>query len=418
MNAAIVTIGDEILIGQIVDTNSAWLSQELNAIGVSVAKIFSISDKSKEIVNTLSYIEKDKTIDIVLITGGLGPTKDDITKHTLVSYFDDELVLNTSVLNHIKSLFLKRGIPFSDLNRQQALLPSKAEILFNEVGTASGMLFTQNNTLVLSMPGVPYEMKHIVKERFLPLLRSRYELPFIYHKTYFVYGIPESEMANYLEPFEREIEGKVSLAYLPSPGRLRLRLSFKSTHEERIQEDIEKYGQELEKILEGIGCRFSEEVAIVNSIASVLRKNGLSLATAESCTGGRIASEFTSYAGASSYFKGSIVAYQKEIKEKVLGVSATTIHKYSVVSEQVAIEMAKGVKRLYQTDFSIGITGNAGPTTDDTDETVGIVYIAIVSNNEENCYRFDFGQPRERVIQNAKNKALELLEKEILKNYK
>ena len=417
MNAVIVTIGDEILIGQIVDTNSAWMAKELNKVGVSVKSIYSISDDEKEIISTLSSIQSQEDVGLVLITGGLGPTKDDITKHTLVHYFGDDLVLNKEVLLHIKEMFASRDIPFSKLNEQQALLPSKAKILFNEVGTASGMLFQENNQIFVSMPGVPYEMKHIVSTRLIPYLKTTFMLPYISHKTYVVYGVPESEMANYLEKFENNLGSTVSLAYLPSPGRLRLRLTFKHYNKKHI-EDLEKQlSLQLESILNTLDCSYSTDVSVIQIIADNLTRANLTLATAESCTGGKIATEITKVSGASKYFKGSVVAYSQEIKEKVLGVAKNSIIQHSVVSEQVAKEMALGILNLYQTDYSISVTGNAGPTTDITDETVGVVFIAIGSKQGVIVKKYNFGQPREKVIEYTKNKALELLEKEILKNY-
>ena len=415
MQAEIITIGDEILIGQIVDTNSAFISKELNKIGVSVYQITSVQDDKKHILKALK--EAEENADIIIITGGLGPTKDDITKHSICEYFNDTLIQNDEVLQQIEHLFKKYlSTPISDLNRNQALIPSKALLLKNRFGTAPGMLFEKGDKTFISLPGVPYEMKALLNFEVLPYLQKKYRSPFIFHKTILTYGLGESAIANRLEKWEDSLPDFIKLAYLPNLGKVRLRLSAKGFDKNKIETAMSSFIQELVNHVKDIFVGFEEEGAIEAIIGKLLLENKNTLATAESCTGGNIAQMITAVPGASQYFMGSVVSYNERIKTEILGVLPSTIEKYSVVSAEVVEEMALGIKKLYKTDFAIAVTGNAGPTIDKTDTKVGVVFIGIATPNNVRIEEFNFGQPREKVIQKASVKSLELLRKELLKN--
>jgi nicotinamide-nucleotide amidase len=415
MKAAIVTIGDEILIGQIIDTNSGYMAKALDRIGVQTHEMLSISDDKNHILNTFASLQNK--VDLVLITGGLGPTKDDITKKTFCDYFDDELVENPSVFAHVKELiegFFKR--PITQMNRDQALVPSKCEVLFNKMGTAPGMWMKKENTVYISLPGVPYEMKYLVDEVIVPKIVKEYDRPYIVHKTIMTYGQGESLVAERIENWENNLPEFIKLAYLPAPGRVRLRLTARGNDKEILEQSIADNVQSLSQIIGDIIVGYDEDQTIEVVLGKQLAQQGKTIATAESCTGGKIAQTLTSVAGSSAYFKGSIVSYATETKINVLGVNAETIQQHSVVSAQVAREMAVCIQQLMKTDYAIATTGNAGPTKGDADAEVGIVFIALATPNEVVVEEFNFGQPREKVIDRAVNKALELLQKEILKN--
>jgi len=414
MQAEIITIGDEILIGQILDSNSKWIAEELNKIGVSVYQITSIQDDREHILKAIK--EAQANCDIVIVTGGLGPTKDDITKFTLTEYFNDELVFNIEIANHIEALFAKMNYPFTEVNRNQALVPSKCIPLKNELGTAPGMWFENNKKVVVSLPGVPYEMNGLIEKSVLPKLTTTFQLPFIIHKTIQTYGMGESMLAEKIEDWELNLTDFISLAYLPSFGRVRLRLTAKGTNKKVLEDTILKEVTALSKIIGDIIVGFEDNETIEAVIGKLLMDKKQTLATAESCTGGNIAKIITSIPGSSNYFVGSIVAYQASIKIKELNVSEELIENNSVISAQVAEAMAKGIQEKFKTDFAIATTGNAGPTIDLTDKSVGIVYISIATPTTIFSEEFNFGKPREKVIERASTKALELLRKEILKN--
>ncbi|MHB1197179.1 MAG: competence/damage-inducible protein A [Lutibacter sp.] len=414
MQAEIITIGDEILIGQILDTNSKWIAEELNKIGVSVYQITSIQDDRQHILKALE--EAQSNADIVIITGGLGPTKDDITKLTLAEYFKDTLVLNDDIVKHIEQLFAKINYPFTEVNRNQALVPSTCIALKNEFGTAPGMWFIQNNKVVVSLPGVPVEMKGLMSQSVLPKLQATFKLPFILHKTIITYGMGESMLAAKIENWENNLPTFVKLAYLPSFGTVRLRLSAKGATNEMLKKAVSLEMEKLVKLIPDLIVGFEENETIEVVIGQLLTEKKQTLALAESCTGGNIAKMITSVAGASNYFVGGIVAYSKIVKMMELNVSEKTIAKNTVVSAQTAEAMARGIQQKYQTDYAIATTGNAGPTADETDKTVGTVFIAIATPTTVFSEEFFFGKPREKVIARASNKALELLRKEILKN--
>ena len=415
MKAAIVTIGDEILIGQIIDTNSGFIAKSLDKIGVEIHEMISISDNKNHILETFSKLQNQ--VDLVIITGGLGPTKDDITKHTFCEYFDDKLVRNETVEKHVIDLIeraMKR--PASQMNKNQALVPSKCIVLHNQVGTAPGMWMKKENTVYISLPGVPYEMKYILENEIIPKIVREYERPYIIHKTIMTYGQGESLVAERIENWENNLPEFIKLAYLPSPGRVRLRLSARGTDKEFLEQKIAENVLSLSKIIGDIIVGFDGDETIEVILGRLLSDNNKTLATAESCTGGKIAQVITSVSGASKYFKGSVVSYATETKISVLGLSEQLIKEHSVVSFEVAKAMAISVKKIMKSDYAIATTGNAGPTKGEGNAEIGTVFIAIASPNEVIVGEFDFGQPREKVIDRAVNKAFEMLQKEILKN--
>lgn len=414
MQAEIITIGDEILIGQIVDTNSQWLGQRLNEIGVSVYQITSVQDDKAHILKALE--EAESNADIIIITGGLGPTKDDITKYTLATYFQDVMVRNQEIEDHIKQLFGRIKYKFTDMDLQQAMLPSKARVLKNELGTASGMWFEKGNKIFVSMPGVPNEMKGLVTSSVLPSIINKFHLPHILHKTVHTYGLGESRVAERLEKWESNLPAFIKLAYLPSYGRVRLRLSARGQSLDQLETGIEKELRSLKLLIGDILVDEDDNQAIEIALNKILTERGQTLSLAESCTGGNIAKMITGIPGASNFLKGALVAYDADIKISLLGVPEEIIRKHSVVSKEVAIEMALRCKKLFGSDYSVSTTGNAGPTTDKTDKTVGVVFIGIASPSGVYAQEFYYGSPREKVIQRTSFKALELLRKEILKN--
>ena len=414
MNAEIITIGDEILIGQIVDTNSQWIGKELNKIGVSVYQISSIQDEERHILN--AFKEAQSRVDIVIITGGLGPTKDDITKKTIAKYFNNqEIIEYPEVIDHIKKMFNKYNIPYNKVQQYQAQLPSKAILLMNKMGTAPGMWFYENNTVFVSMPGVPYEMKGLMKNEVIPRIQEQFKLPFIIHKTVMTYGQGESVIAERIEDWANKLPDFIKLAYLPSFGRVRLRLSAKGPEKQVLEDSLNTVLQELYLLLSDIITGHESGVTIEEHIGNLLKDSDKTLCTAESVTGGKIASTLVSVPGSSAYFNGSIVAYSSEMKQELLHVSAETIKKYSVVSSNVAKEMAISALKKTTSDYAIAVTGNAGPTSDDTSMTVGIVFIAIASAKGVVVEKFNFGHPREKVINRTVNKSLQMLQQEILK---
>ncbi|MDP3312370.1 competence/damage-inducible protein A [Lutibacter sp.] len=414
MQAEIITIGDEILIGQIVDSNSKWIAEELTKIGISVFQITSIQDNKQHILSFLKDAEERS--DIVILTGGLGPTKDDITKLTLTEYFNDVLIFNSEIATHIEKMFTKINYPFTEVNKNQAFIPSKCIPLFNEFGTAPGMWFANNNKIMISLPGVPYEMKGLMRNQVIPKLIENFELPIIIHKTIITYGIGESVLAAKIENWENELPQHVKLAYLPSFGSVRLRLSTKGYNLELLQNSINIAIEKIQWILGDAIVGYENDETLEAIIGNLLIEKNQNLSLAESCTGGNIAKLITSVPGSSRYFEGSIVAYHQNIKINELKVDAALIKKYSIVSKQVAEAMALGIQQKFKTDYSIATTGNAGPTVNNTTASLGTVIIAIASPNGVISEEYFFGKPREKVIERSSIKALELLRKEILKN--
>lgn len=415
MLAEIITIGDEILIGQVIDTNSAFIGKELNKIGISVYQITSIQDERIHMLN--AFKEASERVDVVIITGGLGPTKDDITKHTLCEFFNDELIENKQVLAHVEELFAKyiSNTPISDINRMQALVPSKAEVLHNANGTAPGMLMRKGEVTFVSLPGVPFEMKHLLKSSVIPKLVNYYKRPHIMHRTIVTYGMGESAIAKRIEAWENALPSNIKLAYLPSLGKVRLRLSGKSVDYDELVTAMNLQSERLFPLIEDIVYGLEDDQSLEEIVAKLLIDKNLTLSTAESFTGGMIAEKLTSLPGASGYFKGSVVSYATEAKINVLKVPAELVDKHSVVSAEVATAMAKGVKKLMKTDFAIATTGNAGPTKGDSNAEVGTVFIAVEGPTSQFVQEFQMGSTRERVVEKSVNKAFELLQKEILK---
>jgi nicotinamide-nucleotide amidase len=416
MLAEIITIGDELLIGQVIDTNSAFIAKELNKIGISVYQITSVQDDRNHILK--AFKDAEKNVDIVIITGGLGPTKDDITKKTIADYFNDTLVLDESVLKNIESIW-KQYVrqTLLQVNKDQALVPSKATVLMNTIGTAPGMWIENNNKVFISLPGVPFEMKALIQNEVIPKLTERFHLPFIIHKTLMVYGLGESTLAARIEAWEDALPETVKLAYLPDLGRVRLRLSSKGFDKEKIQAEVQKQIDAVLPLIKDEFYGFEDENGDVESIvAKQLTKLKQTVAVAESCTGGKVAERFTSHPGASNYFKGSVVSYATQSKIDVLGIPKDVVETYSVVSAQVAEAMAKHVLGLFNSDFAIATTGNAGPTKGDSDAEIGTVFIAIATKNSVHSEKFMLGNHRSKVINKAVNKAFEMLLKEIFKN--
>lgn len=416
LQAEIITIGDEILIGQITDTNSKWIAERLNDIGVGVYQITSIQDDKIHILKALA--EAENNADIIILTGGLGPTKDDITKNTLTEYFDDELVLNQLIVEHIKTLFGRIKYKYTPLDIEQAMLPKKATALRNDIGTASGMWFEKNGKIVVSLPGVPNEMKGLILSHVLPKLQKSFQLPYIVHKTILTYGLGESAVAVKISDWEDALPSCIKLAFLPAYGKLRLRLSARGTDKSVLENLLAEETIKLQAIIGDIIIGFEEKDTIEVVLQKQFNDANKTLAVAESCTGGDIAKMITSVPGASKFFNGGIIAYSAKAKEDILQVSHETINTFSVVSAEVVKEMASNCRRIFKSDYAIATTGNAGPTTDKTDKSVGVVFIAIASEKGVLVEEFNFGQPRERVIQKAAIKSLEMLQKEFLKNNK
>ena len=414
MKATIVTIGDEILIGQIVDTNSGYIAKALDKIGIQTHEMLSISDDKQHILDTFAKLQNQ--VDLVIITGGLGPTKDDITKKTFCDYFEDVLVEDQAVLAHVTEIienFYKR--PINQLNKEQALVPSKCEVLFNRMGTAPGMWMKKENTVFVSLPGVPYEMKYLVDYEIVPKLVKEYQRPYIVHQTILTYGQGESMVAERIETWENNLPHFIKLAYLPAPGRVRLRLTARGENKAVLEKAVQENVASLSEIIGDIIVGFDEGETIEVVVGRLLAGQGKTLATAESCTGGKIAQMITSVAGSSAYFKGSVVTYSNSAKTTVLGIEDDFVHKHEVVSAEVAVAMAAKVKQLLQTDYAIATTGNAGPTSEPGKAEVGVVFIALATPETVLATEFNFGQPREKVIDRAVNKALEMLQQAILR---
>ena len=408
MKAELITIGDEILIGQIINTNAVFLAKELNKIGIEIAQITSISDQKEHIIEALDA--STKRAEVVILTGGLGPTKDDLTKHTLCEYFNDTLIENEEILGHIEEIFKKYvNTPINNQNRQQALLPSKASIFKNDHGTASGMWFEKKGQVIISLPGVPFEMKSLMNQSVIPQLQKHFTRPFILHKTIMTYGLGESAIAERIEVWENNLPQTIKLAYLPNLGRVRIRLSSVGSDEELLKNTIDSEIEKLLPLINDIFVGFEDLTSLEIQIKEGFVNQQKTLALAESCTGGEIASRLTQVAGASEYFKGCAVAYHTQSKTDLLGVSEALINKYSVVSKEVASAMAENARKKFNATVGLSTTGNAGPSKGDSDAEIGTVWIAIATQDKIVTEKFLFGIHRERVIGKSVNKALELL---------
>ncbi|MEJ2585563.1 MAG: competence/damage-inducible protein A [Robiginitalea sp.] len=414
MLAEIVTIGDEILIGQVVDTNSAYLASELHKIGVSVYQITSVQDERDHILQALE--EAEARADIVLLTGGLGPTKDDITKHTLCEYFDDHLVVNKEVLAHIEHLFQTYiSTPISDLNRRQAEVPSRATVLHNAYGTAPGMWLQGKKAVFVSMPGVPFEMKQLFQEQVRPRITATFTRPVLLHRTLITYGLGESAIAERLTEWEDALPAHMKLAYLPNLGKVRLRVSIRGSDLRSLEQELEQQVGTLKSHISDILFGEEDGEPLEETLRKLFTAKKATLATAESFTGGSIAADLTAVPGASAYFKGSVVSYATEVKTGILKVPGDLISNHSVVSAPVARAMAENVRDLFQTDFAVATTGNAGPAKGDSEAPIGQVYIGIAGPEGSFSREFTMGKHRERIVRKSVHKALEMLQKEILK---
>lgn len=405
MLAEIITIGDELLIGQVIDTNSAWIAAQLNMAGIRVHQITSISDNEQHILKTLG--EASQRAKLVLITGGLGPTKDDITKQTLCKYFGTSLIFHQDSYNHIERLFAARGIVEKGLNRQQAMVPENCEVIPNVNGTAPCMWFEKDGCIYVSMPGVPFEMKAIMEGEILPRLH-RIKNQVIIHRTILTQGIGESYLAKLIESWEDSLPEIVKLAYLPQPGMVRLRLSAIGQNRDELQQAIEKAENELMPLAGNYVFGFDEET-LESVVGQMLLNKGMTLSTAESCTGGSIAQLITSIPGSSKYFKGSVVSYSNEVKKGMLGVNHSTLNNWGAVSEQTVTEMAAGALKVFKTDYSIAVSGIAGPDGGTAEKPVGTTWIAIGTPQGIVSRKFQLGEHRGRNIRRASLAALDML---------
>lgn len=403
MLAEIITIGDEILIGQIVDTNSAWMAKQLNAVGIKVKQVTSVSDDAVHITEALSQAEK--RANIILITGGLGPTKDDITKFTLARYFNMEMRRDPEVLANVEAIFKRSGRPMIDLNIRQADVPAGCTVIQNKNGTAPCMWFEHEGNIIVSMPGVPFEMMYLMTEEILPRLTKSFELPFIYHKTILTANLGESFLATEIADIEESLPSAIKLAYLPKLGQVRLRLSTSGVNEQALKDEVDIYAQRIIARLKPYVVA-EDDIAIEEAILAIMKENGLTLSTAESCTGGYISHLITRHPGCSAVFAGGAVTYSYELKASVLGVKEQTLQTFGAVSEQTVREMAEGAISHFNTDYSVAVSGIAGPDGGTDDKPVGTVWIAVANRRRTVARVFTFGNKR---IQNIERSAISAL---------
>ena len=405
MDAGILTIGDEILIGQTIDTNSAFIAKSLNAIGIKVRKILSVADEKDEIVQGLSSLEK--STDIILITGGLGPTKDDITKHAFVQYFDDELVFQKEHFERVKKVFEARGFQVKKAHKEQFHLPSKAELFKNNVGSAPGMLFRKNDKVFFSMPGVPHEMKHLLTDRLIPTISKQSEEE-IFHRTLMTVGIGETALAEKIDLFVAQLPEGASVAYLPSLGSVKVRFSISGKHisEEKKQLNMlfDQMKEEVKSYVYG-----ENDVTLSRHIGELLSRNNLKLSVAESCTGGLLGNTIVKTPGSSAYFEGGVLAYSYEQKVDVLKVKNSTLEQFGAVSEETVIEMQKGVLNVVDSDVSISVSGIAGPGGGTDDKPVGTIWLACGNSDKYFTKRILAGKNREKNMEYGVVQALNLL---------
>ena len=415
MTAEIITIGDEILIGQTVDTNSTFIAKEFNKIGLSINRISSIKDAEVDILNTLQ--RSVNCSDIVIVTGGLGPTNDDITKNTLLKFFNDKLITDRNVLDNIKFLWKKYiKQPLLQVNIDQSLVPSKAHVFINNNGSAPGLWMTKDKTTFIFLPGVPFEMKALIKHSVIPKILKEFSLPHILHKTILTYGMGESSIAEKIKEWEDNLPVDISFAYLPSLGRVKLRLSTKGVDLSKITANIQFQIDKLIPLIKDVFVGYEEDESIQKLISNRLIKNNSTISLAESFTGGKIADSLVSIIGASTFFKGSLVCYSTESKKNILKIDEDLIKKHTVVSSHVVESMAIKVKEMFSSDYGLATTGNAGPDKGDSAKEIGTVYIGIATPKEVYSFEFNFGNSRERVTLKSVNKSFELLLKELLKN--
>lgn len=408
MTAEIITIGDELLIGQVVDTNSAWMGRTLNEAGIRVGRIVSVGDEAAEMA--AAFDEAFARADLVLVTGGLGPTRDDRTKHVLAKYFGTTLVRDEATYEFLERMIRERGMRFNELNRAQADVPAGCTVLPNRHGTAPGMWLERGGKVLVSMPGVPFEMKALVTDEVLPRVKAHFRLGAVVHRTAITYGIPESELALRVAPWEEALPPALRLAYLPAPGGIRLRLSAYGGAEEgeALAAEVDRRFAALAALIPDHFLGF-ETASLEASVAARLAERGESLSIAESCTGGALAARFTALAGASSYLTGGVVAYSNEVKVNVLGVSAADLERHGAVSEPVARAMAEGVRRLTGSTYALATTGVAGPGGGTPDKPVGTVWIALATPSGTFAEQRRFGQEREHNIQRTASAAIDRL---------
>jgi nicotinamide-nucleotide amidase len=411
MKAEIITIGDELLIGQTIDTNSAWMGYELSLAGFDIFRKTTVHDNRNDILKALSYASGKS--DVILITGGLGPTSDDITKPALCEFFNTRLVMNNKVLEMVENMMRKRNFMMNENNRRQAEVPESCTVLTNAAGTAPGMLFEKDGTLFISMPGVPAEMKYIMNEHVMPLLKTRFTSQVICHKNIMTYGAPEAKLAEMLIEFEAELPSNIRLAYLPSSGIIKLRLTGTGNNKEYVSEMLDAQVNKLYMIIPELIYGEDEE-SMAMAIGKLLRERKMTLCTAESCTGGNIAHCITSVPGSSDYFTGSVVAYDNRIKIRLLGTDEKVIESEGAVSEAVVRSMAEGVRQLLCTDYSVATTGIAGPSGGTAAKPVGTLWISVASDSGTIAERHTFGNDRNVNITRFSNAALNLLRKQII----
>ena len=407
MNVEIIVIGDELLIGQVTDTNSGWIARELNHIGWEVTEITTVRDRSREITDALN--SSFGRVDVVLMTGGLGPTKDDITKQTLCDYFGGKLVFDESVFANVEAIFRRRKLTMNDSTRNQAYVPNMCTVIQNPVGTAPVMWFERNGKVLVSMPGVPTEMKTVMKEAVISRLREYFQdHSSILHRTCLVKDFTESRLSETLSDFEAQLPACIKLAYLPTPGVIRLRLTARGDEESYLQKIIDDEFFKLRTIL-GSHLFCGSDTTLAGALGSILAERGETLATAESCTGGNIAHEITRIAGSSVYFKGSVVAYSNEVKTRVLNVSSEILSGFGAVSRETVLQMVSGVQRLLSSDCAIATSGIAGPGGGSVEKPVGTVWIAVRYGERSEAECFCFEGDREQVIARATQSALLML---------
>lgn len=405
-NSIIITIGDELLIGQTIDTNSAWIAQELNKTGINVKRRIAVADEKQAIADVLN--ESIPFADIIFLTGGLGPTADDITKPLLSEYFGGKLIMNETVLQHVKQIFSKRNRPFLERNLKQAEVPENCQVLFNRMGTAPGMWFEKDNCIVIALPGVPFEMQTIVSEEVLPRLKERFKGNFIVHKTLMTIGVGESFIADAIEDIETSLPPHIHLAYLPTPGFVKLRLTSEGTDKAAIEKEVniraELITQRLGKVVAA-----AEDIPLEEIVARAMKEHRLTLGLAESCTGGYVANRITNVAGSSSFFKGSIVSYANEVKENILLVPRSTLETVGAVSKETVIQMAEQARKVLNVDIALSISGILGPGGATPEKPVGLVWMAIAGKDKTEYKEFNFFYDRPRNKEMAANAALNMI---------
>jgi nicotinamide-nucleotide amidase len=413
MKAEIITIGEELLIGQVIDTNSAWLGEQMNLAGIKVVQITSIPDDRKVIKRTLN--EAAMRADIIVMTGGLGPTKDDVTRQALCDYFDTYLVFDQQSFENVERLFRLRGLPVTDLNRRQAEIPAACIALPNPEGTAPGLWFERDNKFYVSMPGVPFEMKAMVVNHVLPRFAKYTSANFILHKTILTHGLGESLLAKKIEDWENNLPENVKPAYLPQPGIVRLRLTAVGDNRQHLQAQLDELNKGLRKIIPNLIFGYNTDT-MEEVVGRLLKHVNKTLSTAESCTGGYIAHLITGVPGSSAYFKGSVIAYSNEIKEKLLGVSDVVLSAHGAVSEPVVKKMAEEVRKRLNADYGLAVSGIAGPDGGTDEKPVGTTWIAIATHEKIFAKKFLFGEHRGRNIRNAALEALNMLRMELIES--